>query len=241
MKGCPLSCWWCHNPESRLASCEPYIESHKLDDKEFRKEEVIGREIDTQELMYEIEKDLVFMKESGGGVTFSGGEPLFQPDFLEEVLAECKSHNIDTAIDTSGFAPTAVIQRIIPLTDIFLYDLKLMNDKRHIDFTGQSIALILQNLELIASAGKRIWIRLPLIEDINDQPENIHAIAGFLKSLPGNVEMINILPYHTIGKSKYAKFGKENRMAEMRNYPVEKSGMILNFFRDNGFKSKIGG
>jgi len=241
MKGCPLSCWWCHNPESRNSDCENYIESHKLDGREFSKEETVGKEIGVEELLLQIEKDLVFMNESAGGVTFSGGEPLFQPDFLEEVLTECNSHKIHTVIDTSGFSAASVIQRMIPLTSLFLYDLKFMNDKLHIEYTGVSNALILKNLELIASAGKRIWIRLPLIEDVNDQPENIHAIADFLQSLPEKIEMINILPYHTIGKSKYNKFRKENRMASMENYPVQKSEKILKFFIDEGFSAKIGG
>jgi pyruvate formate lyase activating enzyme len=241
MKGCPLSCWWCHNPESRLASCETYIESHKLDGIEFRQEDIIGREYDSTELMKHIEKDLVFMNESEGGVTFSGGEPLFQPEFLEEVLGNCRAHNIHTAIDTSGHASRDTVERIVHLTDLFLYDLKMMEDDHHQKYTGVSNKLVLDNLRLIAESGKRLWIRLPVIENVNDQPENLHATSEFLQSLPGKVEMINILPYHTIGKSKYSKFGKENRMADMQNYPAEKSEKILKFYQDEGFKVKMGG
>jgi len=241
MKGCPLSCWWCHNPESRSSECESFIESHKLDGMEFKKKEIIGREIDTSELLNEIKKDLVFMNESSGGVTFSGGEPLFQPDFLEQILRGCYSASIHTAIDTSGYASTATIERILPFTELFLYDLKLMDNQLHPDYTGVSNSGIIDNLRLIAEAGKRIWIRLPIVENVNDQPENLKAIVGLLHSLAGKIEMVNILPYHTIGKSKYKKFSKENRMASMENYPVLKSEKILKFFKDEGFIAKIGG
>jgi pyruvate formate lyase activating enzyme len=241
MKGCPLACWWCHNPESRSRECENYIETHSLDGMEFKREEVIGKEIEVHELLEQIEKDLVFMNESGGGVTFSGGEPLYQADFLEAILSECHSMNIQTAIDTSGYAPTKVIERVLPLTNLFLFDLKLINDKEHLDYTGVSNALILDNLKLIAKEGKRIWIRLPMIENVNDQLSNIQSISSFLHSLPGAVENINILPYHTIGRSKYNKFRKQNKMGNMQNYPVEKSEKILKFFLNEGFKVKIGG
>lgn len=241
MKGCPMSCWWCHNPESRSANCELFTESHSLDGKEFKTEEHIGREIGVASLLTEIEKDLVFMNESGGGVTFSGGEPLYQPDFLEDILTECRSHNIQTAVDTSGYAAREIVENILALTNLFLYDLKLMNDALHINYTGVSNSMVLENLRLISKAGKRIWIRLPIVENVNDQPENIGAISSFLHSLKGPVENINILPYHTIGRSKYNKFGKENRMGNMGNYPAEKSEELRKFFLNEGFKVKIGG
>jgi pyruvate formate lyase activating enzyme len=241
MKGCPLACWWCHNPESRSSECESYIETHSLDGKEFKKEDIIGKLIESEDLLMEIEKDLVFMNESGGGVTFSGGEPLQQPEFLEEILSLCHSNNIQTAIDTSGFAPRGVVERIIPLTNLFLFDLKLLKDDLHIHYTGLSNKIILENLSLIAEAGKRIWIRLPMIENVNDMPEDVQSISIFLQSLPGAIEAINILPYHVIGKGKYNKFGKENKMGSIGNYPVHKSEKILKFFMNEGFKVKIGG
>jgi pyruvate formate lyase activating enzyme len=241
MKGCPMSCWWCHNPESRIKKCESYIERHSLDGREFERNEIIGKEIEVKDLLEQIEKDLVFMNESGGGVTFSGGEPLFQSGFLEEILSECHSRSIQTAIDTSGYAATAVLARLLPVTNLFLYDLKHMNDQLHIDYTGVSNAIVLENLKFIAQAGKRIWIRLPLVENVNDQPENIQAVSSFLHSLPGPVENINILPYHTIGRGKYNKFRKENRMGSMGNYPAVKSEKILKFFMNEGFKVKMGG
>lgn len=241
MKGCPLSCWWCHNPESRSAESESYLESHRLDGREFSKETSIGKEIETAELIRQIEKDQVFMMESQGGVTFSGGEPLFQPLFLEEALRACTEKNIDTALDTSGYAPAAVMKQILPFTNLFLFDIKQMDDSAHINYTGVSNKIVLSNLELIAGAGKRIWIRIPLIEDINDQHENMQAISKKIKGIRKNIELINLLPYHTIGKSKYSKFGKENRMENINNYPAEKSEMILKYFTDEGFRVKIGG
>jgi pyruvate formate lyase activating enzyme len=201
MKGCPMACWWCHNPESRSTACESYIETHNLDGREFKRKEIIGNEIETKDLLEQIEKDLVFMNESGGGVTFSGGEPLYQPDFLEEILSECRSHNIQTAIDTSGYAAREIVERILPLTNLFLFDLKQMDDQLHVNYTGVSNTLILENLKFIAEAGKRIWIRVPMIENVNDQPENILAISSFLQSLSGAIETINILAYHKIGRA----------------------------------------
>jgi pyruvate formate lyase activating enzyme len=241
MKGCSMACWWCHNPESRSSACETYIESHKLDDREFSREERIGKQIEVNELLEQIEKDLVFMNESGGGVTFSGGEPLFQPEFLEEILSLCRSRHIQTAIDTSGYASRKVMERMLPLTNLFLFDLKLMNDEFHHHYTGVSNSQILENLKFIAEAGKRIWIRIPLIEKVNDMPDNLSMVSSFLQSLKGAIENVNLLPYHTIGKSKYSKFGKENRMGKMGNYPVEKSEKILKYFLNKGFKVKIGG
>ena len=241
MKGCPMACWWCHNPESRNTNCEVYTETHNLDGREFKREETIGKEIGANELLGQIEKDLVFMNESGGGVTFSGGEPLYQPGFLEEILSECRLHNIHTAIDTGGYAPKEVVERILPLVNLFLFDLKHIDDKLHLKYTSVSNFLILDNLKLIAEAGKRIWIRLPIIENLNDQPEHMQEVSSFLHSLPGKVELVNILPFHTFGRSKYSKFGKENRMGKMGNYPAEKSEKILNFFLNEGFKVKIGG
>ena len=241
MKGCPLSCWWCHNPESRFAGCETFEEEKKLDGVVFKQIRTIGKEMSVQEVMHEIVKDLVFMNESGGGVTFSGGEPLFQPVFLEEALRACRDSDIHTAIDTSGHADLGVIERILPYTNLFLFDLKHMNSMSHLDFTGQSNRLILDNLRFLTDSGCKVIIRYPVVENVNDSHENLEQMSQYLQSLSNPVKELNLLPYHRIGSSKYRKFGKENHMGSAQDYPKEKLLYIRDYFVKEGFTVKTGG
>ncbi len=241
MKGCPLSCWWCHNPESKLPACETFEESRMFDGQEFRQMRTIGKEMPVAEVMEEIEKDLVFMNESGGGVTFSGGEPLFQPQFLEETLRECRRKDIHTTLDTSGYASRETIERILPYTSLFLYDIKHMDDELHKRYMNQSNSPILENLRFISERGGQVIIRFPVVEKINDHRENLDQLSLFLKSLPNPVKEIDLLPYHRIGNGKYAKFGKENLLGSMPDYPKERLQEIGDFFKGQGFAVKTGG
>src|SRR6056297_2087907 len=135
-KGCPLNCWWCHNPESQNKTPENYTQTNKLDGKTFRKEATLGYQISVEELIKIIVGDQIFFEESGGGVTFSGGEPLMQSDILLEILKRCKENNIHTCIDTTGFASGETLQVIAEKNDLFLYDLKLIDDELHQKYTG---------------------------------------------------------------------------------------------------------
>lgn len=242
-KGCPLRCWWCHNPESHKILPEKFdgCNLRRGFDQSFTmNKDEIGKEISIDELMNEIVKDIVFYEESKGGVTFSGGEPLIQPEFLKEMLEECQSNGIHTAVDTSGFASTDLIADIAQATDLFLYDIKLMNDDKHKKYTGVSNQIILKNLIELDQLGKKIIIRIPVVPEITDTNENLFAIRGFISHLNNLIE-VNFLPYHRAGEGKYAKYGKENKMTDIKSPENKHLENIKLFFSELNCKVKIGG
>ncbi|MCW4050682.1 MAG: glycyl-radical enzyme activating protein [Candidatus Bathyarchaeota archaeon] len=250
LKGCPLRCLWCHNPESmsphpqilftprRCIACGHCFEAcpekaHELvnDVHVIHRErctacgacvegcyagaiEMAGRVVTVEEVMEEVLKDRAFYENSRGGVTLSGGEPLAQPEFSLELLRSAKNHGLHTIIDTSGHAPWEQIERILPYTDLILYDLKHMDSKRHKALTGVPNELILDNLRRITETGHPIWIRIPLIPDQNDDDENIHALGNYLSTIK-NVERVDILRYHRLAESKYGQTGLEYRLRGM--------------------------
>jgi pyruvate formate lyase activating enzyme len=173
---------------------------------------IVGITLTVDQLMAEIEKDVVFFDESGGGVTFSGGEPLMQPDFLDEALRRCQAIRIHTAVDTCGLADSEVLLRISPNTDLFLFDLKLMDDLRHREVTGASNQLIIENLKMLARSRGNIRIRFPLIPAINDDPENVRALGALVRSL--GITRVDVLPYHRAGIAKYVRLGEEYRLPD---------------------------
>lgn len=176
--------------------------------------DIVGREMTTEEVMQEILRDVVFYNQSDGGVTFSGGEPLLQYEFLLSLLEACKQKDIHTAVDTSGFTSASILERIALYTDLFLYDLKTMNDARHLKFIGVSNRCILENLRLLAGWNKQIIIRVPIIPDVNDDDESLHAIGSFVNSLR-IVKQIHLLPFHQSGIEKYTRLSKEYTMASV--------------------------
>ncbi len=245
-KGCPLRCWWCHNPEGlsprpelmyredRCLHCGDCVHvcpngAVSQDDGTIRiirdrcracgtcaaqcyadAREVIGKEMTVDAVMDEVEKDVPFFEQSGGGVTFSGGEPLMQPEFLRVLLQECKRRGIHTTVDTSGYAPQNALKEISEWTDLFLYDLKAINDRLHREHTGVSNELILANLRSLSSSGKNVIVRVPLIAGVNDTPEAITDLERFISML-GGVREVHILPYHGTGAEKYGKLGLERK------------------------------
>lgn len=168
--------------------------------------EVAGKKAVLHDLLREIEQDRVFYEQSGGGVTFSGGEALSQIDALAELAYACKSRGLHVAVDTCGYAPFASFERILEYTDLFLYDVKHMSDTAHRQYTGQGNDLILSNLRRLAAAGANIALRLPLIEGVNTHDENIEALAVFIRDI--RLIQVNLLPYHNTGSSKYARLGR---------------------------------
>lgn len=240
LKGCPLSCPWCHNPEGISPYAQKIMKERKLEGKIFREEELVGKEYSASEIMEELEKDRIIMEESGGGVTFSGGEPLMQPEFLLELLQSSTSRGIHTTVDTSGFASLNVIEKVLPLTGLFLYDLKLMDDEQHKKLTGVSNRKIVENLEFLSEHQKRIRIRIPVLKGINDSKENIEQTILFLKRLNG-IEQVDLLPYHRIGRSKYERLGLKNGMNEKAETGPERMAEIKKMFESEKFKVKIGG
>jgi len=214
-KGCPMDCWWCHNPESKKKEPEPFTDALQTNSVNLCRSdgEIIGRSISVTEVMKEINKDIVFYEESNGGVSFSGGEPLMQKDFLNELLIECKKNGLHTTLDTAGCASKEIILLIAPNVDLFLYDLKLVNDKKHQKYTGISNKEILENLLLLSELKYNIVIRIPIIPTINDSKEDIADFGKFIQKL--NIIRVDLLPYHTIGEEKYKKLKKVNRMKEI--------------------------
>jgi pyruvate formate lyase activating enzyme len=163
--------------------------------------EIVGVRMAEDEVVAEILADRIFFEESGGGVTFSGGEPLLQFEFLRALLSECRARGIHTAVDTCGFAPGEHIAAIAPLADLFLYDLKLFDDARHRELTGVPAPPIRDNLARLGRAGSTIWIRVPIVPGMTDGNDNLEAIARFAATIEG-VARVDLLPYHRLGLSK---------------------------------------
>jgi len=238
-KGCPLRCQWCHNPESQEMTTEFIPVQRVLDGKTFERKSAVGSQQSAMEIMKEIEKDEVFYKESGGGVTFSGGEPLMQADGLLEVLMLCKEKGYHTAIDTCGHAEPIALKKVMDFADLWLFDLKLTDDIRHLEYTGVSNELAFQNLGILAESGKEIIIRFPLIPGITDDIDNLSGIALMMKEL--GLKRIDILPYHSIAKEKYRRMGKMNLMEDMEEPTPDAINKAIAFFADQGMVAGKGG
>lgn len=228
-KGCNLRCKWCHNPESQsfekqmmfykdkctgCGKCREVCPNHlkKCDfcgkcelycPADARK--VCGREYTPAEVFAEVIKDKAFYDNSGGGVTFSGGECMLQLDFLREILEKCKSAGIHTAVDTAGNVPWKSFEKILPFTDLFLYDIKAFGAELHRKGTGVSNELILENLKNLSGRADVI-VRIPVIGGYNDNDEEIRQIADFLKQI--KIIKAELLPYHAMGEHKYTALGR---------------------------------
>jgi pyruvate formate lyase activating enzyme len=176
--------------------------------------QVVGRVMTVQQVVAELERDAVFYEQSSGGITFSGGEPLAQPGFLLELLIACRNRSWHTAVDTTGFAPWKILDGIRQNVDLFLYDLKLMDDARHRKWTSVSNITILANLRKLSDIGHKIIVRIPIIPGINDDEENLRQTGSFLSTLP-NVPAVELLPYHNIAEGKYAGLGRNYELAEI--------------------------
>jgi pyruvate formate lyase activating enzyme len=166
---------------------------------------ICGTDYTVDELVARLAKDIPFYEQSGGGVTVSGGEPLSQPEFLFQLLKSLKARGIHTALDTTGYAPYEIIERVRPYTDLFLYDLKHMDSEQHKAITGVRNELILENARKIARAGGKMQIRIPVIPDFNDSQINIRETGQFCKSLGEAITVIQLLPYHNLGVMKYQR------------------------------------
>ena len=221
-KGCPLSCLWCHNPESQRTEREIMFYPDKCkgcgrcrdagDDfvcyNDARR--ACGRVISADEVMEEVLRDNVFYESSHGGVTLSGGEPMYQADFALEILKRAKAAGIHTAVETCGFASKRTVEAIAEYTDLFLFDYKETSPELHREFTGVDNTVILENLRFIDSLGKETVLRCPIVPTCNDRPEHYEGIAAVANSLK-NVKKIEIEPYHPLGEGKYTALGRDVR------------------------------
>ena len=241
-KGCPLRCWWCHNPESQRALPEEHSEctfrwnySNQAGSKN-----VIGTEISSVNLAIELEKDRPFYEESNGGVTFSGGEPVLQIEFLDSMLTYCSENDIHTAVDTTGYTDYKNLDRIFEKTSLFLYDLKLMKDDDHIKYTGVSNKIIHENLKRLSDSGNKIILRIPIVPGINDSGQNIDSLIEYISSLK-KIRGINLLPYHKSANNKYVKMKIENKLSDVEPPTDLQMEQLKNKFSSLGCEVKIGG
>ena len=268
MKGCPLDCWWCHNPESKSRQRElfytPHLciacgycasvcpagahsitdAGHAFDRDKCRlclqcaekcfagSLEVAGREMTAVQVVAEVEKDRIFYEESGGGMTLSGGEPTAQFEFTREILEGARTMGIHTSVETCGFGVSARFVELVPLADLFLWDIKDTDESRHAENTGVPLAPILENLRLVDQVGGTTVLRCPLIPGVNLNDSHLDGLARIYGSL-SNCLGIELLAYHALGDSKRARLGlppsafpntepDEDRLSAARSYLLAK-------------------
>jgi pyruvate formate lyase activating enzyme len=203
--------------------------------------EMSGRDYSEDEIMEAILKETHIMDNSGGGVTFSGGEPLMHSRELKSLLIRCGDSGIHRAVDTSGYVKSIIVAEILPYTDLFLYDLKQMNNYSHRRWTGVDNGLILQNLRLIASHDKEYHIRIPLVDGVNSDEDNIGETISFLNGLKNRPSVVALLPYHNIAMKKFEKLGKSYQEDGMGKPSDERVELIRAQFQQQGFNVNIGG
>jgi pyruvate formate lyase activating enzyme len=203
--------------------------------------EISGYPMSVAEIMNEIEKERVFFDQSGGGVTFSGGEPLLQSQILIELLDECGKRGIHRAVDTAGLANTEIILEAAKRTDLFLYDLKMMDSEKHRKWVGVPNEKILENLKTLAENGAKIIIRIPLIGGVNDDEDNMRKTAAFVSKLSGEKKEVNLLPYHKIAQTKYQKLGRPDEFQLLEEPTREAQMSAIAIFQEYGIKASIGG
>ena len=275
LKGCPLDCWWCHNPEGAKLRPEPaYFEercrncgecigicpegaiSDSSDTKRTDLElctrcgtcvencaasarEICGRVVSVSEVVSEIERDQVFFDDSAGGVTLSGGEPLMQSRFVAALLAACRERRIHTTLETCGYIDRQTFLAIAPEANLVLFDLKLLDPKRHRRYTGAPNRRILANLEALAAAGRPPVVRIPVIPGVNDSADDARAFAGYLGRI--RPPRIDLLPYHRIGGDKFRRMGLPCRLENtLEPTPAQVEGFAAPL-RQAGLIVRIGG
>ncbi len=264
MKGCPLACTWCHNPESQAPQTEFIRLRHRCmacgicSDEELSKSfvrdrdeedveacptgalQTVGQEMRSSVLVKTLLRDRVFFDESGGGVTFSGGEPLLQAPFVIEAMRLLRAEGVHTALDTCGFVDWEDLAESASHASLVLYDLKLMDETRHQAATGVSNTIILQNLKALSEIHPSIWIRVPIIPGINSDWANLEATAQFLEPLQG-IRQVDLLPYHPMGESKSARVGMTYRLPNIQTPSIEDLEAMAALFRAKGLQTTIGG
>ena len=202
--------------------------------------ELVGQEMTVEQVMDVVLRDIMFYDESGGGVTFSGGEPLLQGDFVLDLLAACKAHELHTVVDTCGYANTDILARVRPYVDLFLYDVKVLDDARHREVTGASNTLILDNLRYLAEHQHPVLVRVPLIPNINDDEHNLRQLGELVRSMP-NIQGVNVLPYHKLGQDKHERLGRLNPMPETAEPSADTILATKSLLESYGLNVTIGG
>jgi pyruvate formate lyase activating enzyme len=275
LKGCPLRCLWCANPESispvpqlfylenlctrcyRCVDVCPNKATTKTSEGAIainrslcqacgkcvevcpnKARQISGNLMTVDEVLEEVKKDALFYQNSGGGVTFSGGEPTQQPEFLWHLLKRSQESGIQTALDTSGFVKPEILKRVLEHTNLVLYDIKHMDPAKHKEITGVDNRLILENAKMIATMGKPMIIRVPLIPEHNDSKENFKALAEFMLSL--GLKRVDLLPYHSLGKIKYQRLGMEYKLSDLKPFAAGEVAKIKADLESYGLQVGVG-
>lgn len=274
-KGCPLRCWWCHNPEGQTlerellvfnnrcigcGTCASVCERGAITIKEgkvlidrakcdlcgkcvencsTRGLEFAGKLVTDKWLLKELKKDIIFFDQSGGGVTISGGEPLMQFEFLLSLVKMLKEEGIHVTVDTSGYGEWDKLKQLANNVDLFLYDIKLIDNEKHKKYMGVSNEIILKNMQKLVNEKTNIAPRIPLIPGVNDDIEDIKQFAKFLGGL--GFRTVNILPYHDFGRDKYIRAGKEYKIEKKLRLSDEKRELINEEFAKEGINIIFGG
>ena len=214
LKGCPLRCVWCHSPESWSYEIEKY-----------RNGETVGWKTTPGKIVEEVLRDKPFYDASGGGVTLSGGEPLAQAAFCREILRLSKESGLNTAIETSGYAPLKAVESVEPFVDLWLYDIKLLDPAKCLKYTGRPLAPVLRNIRHLNAAGRRIVMRCPMIPGINDGEAELKARGALADELDA-VQAIDVMPYVPYGVDKAERLGL--KVYEAPHPPPEYGPSIVN-------------
>lgn len=248
LKGCPLKCIWCHNPESQARESEIMFYKDKctkcggcvnvtVNDSDFvcinDAKEICGKEISSDEVIKEVLKDEIFYQYSGGGITISGGEPFYQFDFSLELVKKSKENRLHTAIETCGFVKNSDLKKMAEFIDLFLYDYKETNSEKHKNFTGVDNAVIIDNLSFLNNINKDVILRCPIIKGCNDRREHFEGIAEIANRYK-NILHIEIEPYHSLGEGKYAALGKNVQKFSVANEDEKNEYMLA--VQKNSFK-----
>lgn len=274
VKGCPLRCPWCSNPESQnsffeighvdslcdqcgrcLEVCEP--KAITLAEKGIRIDRekctncakcipvcaqgalrLFGREVSLQDICDEIKKDVLYYRNSGGGITASGGEPLNQPELVAAIFKRAQEMGLHTTLDTSGYSTVSALETVLQYTDLVLFDLKIMDPGAHLAYLGVPNGPILRNARIIVEKGIPMIIRVPLIPTLTDTEENIREIARFVKELDPGLT-VNLLPYHRLGVNKYRMLDREYQLSELRPIPEERLKEIVDYFEAYGLTCEV--
>lgn len=232
LKGCFFRCKWCCNPESQEFAIQEMVVDGKI--------KRIGRDVTVEEVLIEIEKDRPYYRRSGGGITLSGGECLFQPDFAYGLLKGCQELGITTAIETAAGTEFSVIERVLPEIDYVLMDIKHMDPVKHKEYIGRDNIKVLENAKKISESGANLTIRVPVIPGFNDSEKEISDIARFAKSLK-NVKHMHILPYHRLGTDKYTGLNRQYLLGDIEPPTMDKMQELLKIVTEIGLEGQIGG
>jgi len=238
-----MSCWWCHNPESirkYVNNSKSQNASEQIPTACLSIDDALVKTMTVDELLLEIQKDTIFFEESGGGATFSGGEPLIQHHFLKLALEACCKNDIHTVVDTSGYTPYPMFTSINEFVDLYLFDLKIIDDAAHKKYTGVSNKIIIDNMKKLIHDGKKLIIRVPLIPGISDTENNLAQLSKLINPYINSVS-IDFLPYNKFAESKQSRFNGMPKLGKLETQSEDVLNKIKIDFEEKGFEVTLRG